>query len=80
MTDGHPPADAGLVRYRLEKAEAHIENLERHIEKLDAEIVRIRREAEEREKKRLSWGIGALGSVVMMLGGVIWAYRGVIFK
>lgn len=32
------------------------------------------------EKAKLRWGIGVLGSVVMALFGILWAYRGVIFK
>jgi len=40
----------------------------------------MRKEAEDRERARLVAGVGALGSLVLALFGVIWAYRAEIFK
>lgn len=59
--------------YRLEQAE-------KHLAELDAELEQLREEAKAREHERLKWGVGALGSVVLMLGAVIWQYRSAIFK
>ena len=58
-----------LLDYRLTELEKDKENLEKKIAQL-----------EEVERKKLLWGISALGSVVLALGGIIWTYRGVIFK
>lgn len=62
-----------LLEYRLKQAEEHIDLLELKIEGMKSD-------ARRREEKRLLWGISALGSVVMAMGSLIWAYRGVIFK
>ena len=62
-----------IIEYRLEQAEKALAALE-------AELKAFKAAEEELERKRLTWGITALGSVVLTLGGVIWAYRGVIFK
>lgn len=65
--------DPDILAYRLAEAERDIAALRRTI---DA----IRTEAEDRERSRLKAGIGAMGTLVLTLGAVIWAYRGVIFK
>lgn len=57
-----------LLTYRLEKAEKEIENLHKEMDTKAAE-----------EKSRLMWGISFLGGIVMMLAGVIWTWRSVIF-
>ena len=59
--------------YRLTEAE-------REIVALRKEVSLMRKEAEDRERARLVAGVGALGSLVLALFGVIWAYRGAIFK
>ena len=65
--------DEAILGYRLAEAE-------RDIKRLESEIKQMRREAETRERARLRAGIGALGSAVLTLIGIIWAYRAVIFK
>lgn len=70
MTD--PISNDQLV-YRLNSAETHISNLE-------TEIKQLRKEIETAERRRLMYGIGALGAVISTLVGIIWSYRGVIFK
>lgn len=52
-------------------------------EKLDKQandIAQMKLDAELRERSRLKAGIGALGSIVLVLGGVLWSYRSVIFR
>lgn len=63
----------GTLEYRLEQAEKKIAALE-------TELKRLEDETDELERKRLKWGITALGTIVMTLGGIIWQYRSVIFK
>lgn len=65
--------DESIIEYRLKQAEAEIRTLKGLVESM-------RLEAQEMEHKRLLWGVTSLGSVVMALGGIIWAYRSVIFK
>jgi|AntAceMinimDraft_13_1070369.scaffolds.fasta_scaffold169956_1 hypothetical protein len=69
-----------LLEYRLQQTEAKIVSQEQHIDRLEALIADMKLEAAKREEKRLLWGIGALGSVVMTLGTIIWSYRSFIFK
>lgn len=66
-------SDESIIEYRLKQAEAEIRTLKGLVESM-------RIEAQEMERKRLLWGVTSLGSVVMALGGIIWAYRSVIFK
>ena len=84
------PADP-LLEFRLSKAEEHIAEQERHIKILeemvrdnrmhnDNKIQEIRDHYEKQERNRLMWGISSLGSLVILLGGVLWSYRAVIFK
>lgn len=61
------------LMYRLNVAEKHIETLENN-------LVKLRQEIETAERRRLMYGIGALGAVISTLVGIIWSYRGVIFK
>lgn len=61
------------ILYRLQLAEEHIEKLE---QKFDAREL----ERNKQEKKNLIWGISVLGGVASTLLGVLWAYRGIIFK
>ena len=39
---------------------------------LHDEIEALKDEAAIREKQRLSWGLGAVGTVAMVLGGILW--------
>lgn len=62
-----------ILRLRLEQ-------VEKRAEALEGEMKAMKAEADKLEKQRLRWGISALGTVVMLLGTVLWGYRGVIFK
>lgn len=70
----------GTVEWRLLRLEAEYEELDREYKGVLAKIEEMRLDAERRERARLLWGIGALGTVVTTLASIIWAYRGVIFK
>jgi uncharacterized coiled-coil protein SlyX len=64
--------DAELRELRAEHAE--------HVEDLEGRIERLRRDLDEKEKRLLWRGIMGLGALVSVLLGVIWNYRGQIFK
>jgi len=65
---GTYPRDEVLV-FKVELQAAQIVKLEERIDQIERD-----------EKRKLIWGILALGSVVMTLGGTIWSYRSVIFR
>lgn len=65
--------DPDVLAYRIAEAE-------RDIVALRETIAAMRRDSEDRERSRLKAGIGALGTLVLTLGTVLWSYRGVIFK
>lgn len=73
-----------ILRYRLEQAENSIKEIRAEhrsdIETLKADLQKMREAEEQREKRYLVTGISSLGGVVLALAGVLWAYRGVIFK
>ena len=59
---------------RTVKAQAeHIASIDRRNDERDQERSAL-------ERKQLLWGITFLGGIIITLGGVIWSYRGVIFK
>ena len=62
-----------IIKYRLEQAE-------KDIERLSKELHDFKEKEDQLEKKRLLWGISSLGTIIMALGSILWAYRGVIFK
>lgn len=72
--------DEDVTIYRLKKAEQLIAELDATVRGLEGNIADMKRHADQLEKQRLRWGISALGTVVMLLGTIIWGYRGVIFK
>ena len=57
-----------------------VETQSREINELRTEVQKMEDEMAQIEKRRLVWGISALGTVVATLAGIIWSYRGVIFK
>ena len=73
MPDNTDNESHELVVYRLQKAETDIVKLE---ERLTIFIAK----EDARETKKLLWGITTLGGAVMILGGVLWQYRPVIFS
>jgi DNA-binding IclR family transcriptional regulator len=58
--------DDPLLLYKIDQMRKEIDNLK-------ADLKRLREEREAEQRKRLLWGIGALGSAVMALAGAIWA-------
>jgi hypothetical protein len=72
-----------LERLTIEQAE-HIKQLENSVREnrsyYDKRIQEIKDHYEEQERSRLMWGISSLGSLVMLLVGIVWNYRAVIFK
>jgi len=80
-----------LVEFRLLKAESELLDQQKHIKELE-KMIRENRTFYERkmqemtsyyeaqERSRLKWGISTLGTLVTILIGVVWNYRGVIFK
>ena len=61
---------------RLQK---RIDMQEAELNALRAEVQRMKEDAQMREIARLKWGVGALGTVVLVLGGWIWTQIGHIF-
>lgn len=49
------------------------DDLLRRVEALEQEVKDFKEEERQRELRRLRWGIGALGGIVMMLGGWAWS-------
>lgn len=62
-----------VLEKALAKAIDEIHSIEERNETRD-------RERAAMERKQLVWGITFLGGIIMTLAGVIWSYRGVIFK
>lgn len=56
------PDDAldATVSYRLKQAETHIKDLEVKLEQ-------VQKDAERKERQRLTWGLGVLGAVALYL-------------
>jgi hypothetical protein len=63
----------GILAYRVDQMEREISALKTTL--AEAETARV-----VDERKRLVAGISFLGGIILALFGVIWAYRGVIFK
>jgi len=57
--------NAILLAYKVELLEKQVEDLKHDLEK-------IRQERIDDERKRLRSGVGALGTVILALGGAIW--------
>lgn len=72
--------DDGLRDYRLKELEEDLKQQREELKLLKSAISQMEIDAINRERNRLKAGIGAMGSVLLFLGGVIWAYRGAIFK
>lgn len=56
-----------------------LEHLAHRVDELQEDVERLEKEANEREKRQLRWGIRALGAVALTLGGYIWSQVGHIF-
>ena len=47
--------------------------LRNRVDMMEAEIKKMREEAQEREVKRLRWGVMVLGAIVLSMAGWAWA-------
>ena len=65
---------------KLARALDHIDTLEKDVRELTTSLAAMRVITANAERNQLKWGVSALGLVVMTLGGIIWQFRGVIFK
>lgn len=70
----------GLLVHRINELEESEKTLAVKVQKLEAAIAERERERQTEERKRLLAGISFLGSIILALFGVIWAYRAVIFQ
>ena len=61
--------DLAVLTYKVQVLQTKVDEQGAEIKAMKAE-----------EKRRLIWGIGALGGAVLSLAGVIWSYREVIFR
>lgn len=68
MTEKDNPGD-----YHPVLIQQDIERLKELTAKLKSELDQIKRARDEDEKRRLRWGISALGTVAMALGAAVWA-------
>jgi DNA-binding IclR family transcriptional regulator len=50
-----------------------VEELSKQVKTLRAEIEMLRAERAAEQRKRLQWGVSALGAAVIALAGTIWA-------
>tara|TARA_Y100000310_G_scaffold324866_2_gene387338 strand:- start:4818 stop:5054 length:237 start_codon:yes stop_codon:yes gene_type:complete len=75
-----PEGTDELLTWRLVAMEKKLVDQHEEIEELKKTIVKMEIDAINREKARLRAGLGALGSLVLFMAGVIWAYRGFILK
>jgi hypothetical protein len=69
-----------VILHRLETAEEEIKALRDREQAMEQRLEERDRQRAVEEQRRLLAGIAALGSVVMALLGIIWSFRGTIFK
>ncbi len=72
--------NVALIMHRLNDQDKAIGALEKAIDALKQELVNRDTARAERERRSLIAGIIFLGSIITSLGGVIWAYRAMIFQ
>lgn len=72
--------DMSLIEFRLKTQDAKIVRLEQHIEALEERAAKNEAARIAGERKQLLAGISFLGAIILTLSGVIWSYRGIIFK
>ena len=53
--------------------QSKVSELEEHVAKLEQSLDDLRAERAAEEKRRLKWGISALGAAVITLSGAVWA-------
>ncbi len=69
-----------LTEFRLKHIEAELLKQEDEIKTLENKNRDLKEFIVKQERSRLKWGISSLGSLVMLLGSILWSYRSVIFK
>jgi septal ring factor EnvC (AmiA/AmiB activator) len=70
------PADAGSVKQQLAEVERARKDLESVTDQLNAERARLEQEIEQAAaRQRLMFTAGALGVLVVVVGGVVWFAR-----
>ena len=70
---------AGVIQYRVMELENDLRILQSRLEGFEKEVHEKEKVRQQQERRNLIAGIGALGSIITTLGGIIWAYRSVIF-
>ena len=75
MTDGN----GAVIAYRVMEQENHLRELENQFIAFQKEVNEKEKARQQQERRNLIAGIVFLGSVISTLGGIIWAYRSVIF-
>lgn len=66
--------------YRIGELERDVKAQNDEIRALKSTITQMEIDAVNRERARLKAGIGAMGSVILAMFGLIWSYRAMIFK
>lgn len=69
-----------ITEYRLKMAEDRIGSLAQNILEMQVKFDKRERERTIEERKKLWAGISFLGGIVMSLMGIVWSFRGVIFR
>ena len=75
-----PPTSSNVVEYRVAILEKEIGSLRTELRQLQELVDRQQDDRNARERNVLVAGIALMGSVMLSLIGVIWAYRALIFK
>lgn len=63
-----------LISYRLDELRKDVEKMAAHLEALENRQAAAELKASERERKQLQWGIGALGTAVIVLASLVWSH------
>lgn len=69
-----------LSEYKFSQLEARVNSLQVDITTVHKELEAYKALESKLEKQRLTYGISLLGSILLALVGVVWSYRGIIFK
>ena len=68
-----------VIQWRVMELESDLRQLQSRLEVFEKEVHEKEKARQQQERRNLLAGIGALGSIITTLGGIIWAYRSVIF-
>ena len=72
--------EEALLRYKVEQLQQDVAEVRQDNRALKDDLQAMKDHEAERERKFLVVGITTLGGIVTALFGVLWAYRGIIFK